>query len=306
MSVYIVIFLSIIFSAFFSGMEIAFISSNKLRLEIDKKQEAFGSRILALFANHPSNYIATMLIGNNVALVIYGIAMGKLLEPIFLQYVTSPSSILFLKTVISTLIILVTAEFLPKTIFRLNANSLLNFFSLPVFILYILLYPITIFTTWISGVLMRFARSSNSDSDNVDSLFGKTDLNNLVNEVSEDDSVANDSEQEIKYFQNALDFSNVKVRDCMVPRTEIEAQDSTVEIEYLKTRFIETGYSKILIYNNDVDNIIGYVHSKDLFKSPESVGNILRQIAIIPETMPANKLLRKFIQDKKKHFNSCR
>ena len=295
----IIIFLSLVFSAFFSGMEIAFISSNKLRLELDIKQGYLTSRVISIFTSRPGDYIATMLVGNNISLVIYGILMAILLEPLISHYTNSESTILIIQTIISTLIILFTAEFLPKTIFRLSPNTALRAFAIPVLVFYILLYPVTKLTIAISGFIlhnfMRVPRNKKAHPN----VFGKIDLDNLVNESNAEHDQQDEPEQEIKLFQNALDFSNVKLRDCMVPRTEIVAFDESVSMEELQSKFIETGLSKILIYRKSTDNIIGYINSKELFKNPSDLQSMIMSLPIVPETMPANKLLQSFIRDHK-------
>ncbi|MCK5463615.1 MAG: HlyC/CorC family transporter [Bacteroidales bacterium] len=293
------ILLSLLFSAFFSGMEIAFFSSNKLRLELDIKQGHLTSRVISIFTSRPGDYIATMLVGNNIALVIYGILMAILLEPFISQFTHSESTILIIQTIISTLIILFTAEFLPKTLFRLSPNTALRVFAIPVLVFYILLYPVTKLTIAISGfILHNFLRVPRNKKAYPDA-FGKIDLDNLVNEGNSEHDEQDEPEQEIKLFQNALDFSNVKLRDCMVPRTEIVAFDESVSIEELRSKFIETGLSKILIYKESTDNIIGYINSKELFKNPSDLPSMIMSLPIVPETMPANKLLQSFIKDHK-------
>jgi CBS domain containing-hemolysin-like protein len=295
----IIILLSLLFSAFFSGMEIAFVSSNKLRLELDIKQGYLTSRVISIFTSRPGDYIATMLVGNNISLVIYGILMAIILEPLISHYTNSESTILITQTIISTLIILFTAEFLPKTIFRLSPNTALRAFAIPVLVFYILLYPVTKLTIAISGFIlhnfMRVPRNKKAHPN----VFGKIDLDNLVNESNAEHDQQDEPEQEIKLFQNALDFSNVKLRDCMVPRTEIVAFDESVSMEELQSKFIETGLSKILIYRKSTDNIIGYINSKELFKNPLDLSSMIMSLPIVPETMPANKLLQSFIKDHK-------
>ncbi len=295
----IIILLSLVFSAFFSGMEIAFVSSNKLRLELDIKQGYLTSRVISIFTSRPGDYIATMLVGNNISLVIYGILMAIILEPLISHYTNSESTILITQTIISTLIILFTAEFLPKTIFRLSPNTALRAFAIPVLIFYILLYPVTKLTIAISGFIlhnfMRVPRNKKAHPN----VFGKIDLDNLVSESNAEHDQQDEPEQEIKLFQNALDFSNVKLRDCMVPRTEIVAFDESVSMEELQSKFIETGLSKILIYRKSTDNIIGYINSKELFKNPLDLSSMIMSLPIVPETMPANKLLQSFIKDHK-------
>ncbi|NBC82071.1 MAG: DUF21 domain-containing protein [Bacteroidetes bacterium] len=299
MNLYLLIVLTLLFSAFFSGMEIAFVSSNKLRLELDKKQTTFPSRLLSVYIEKPSHYIATMLVGNNVALVIYGIAMAQLLEPVFMLFLSSDVTLLILQTLISTLIILITAEFIPKTIFSLNPNTLLVFFALPVYIFYILFYPLTHFIIWLSHNFLKTVLKSNVQSSVPGSFFGKIDLNNLLLEANDENESDQENDPEIRLFQNALDFSSVKIRDCMVPRPEIIALDANASLEEAKKKFAETGFSKILIYQETIDDVLGYIHVKDFFKSPTSVKSIIREVSIVPETMSANKLLRKFIQEQK-------
>jgi len=288
----IIILLSLVLSAFFSGMEIAFVSSNKLRLELDIKQGNLTSWIISIFTSKPGDYIATMLVGNNISLVIYGILMALLLEPLISHYTNSESTTLVFQTIISTLIILFTAEFLPKTIFRLSPNLALRVFAIPVLVFYILLYPITKLTIAISGFILHYFMRVPRNKKAHPNAFGKIDLDNLVNASNTEQNQQDEPEQEIKLFQNALDFSNVKLRDCMVPRTEIVAFDETVSMEELRSKFIETGLSKILIYRESTDNIIGYINSKELFKNPSDLASMIMSLPIVPETMPANKLLR--------------
>jgi len=295
----IIILLSLVLSAFFSGMEIAFVSSNKLRLELDIKQGNLTSWIISIFNSRPGDYIATMLVGNNISLVIYGILMAMLLEPLISHYTNSESTTLVFQTIISTLIILFTAEFLPKTIFRLSPNLALRVFAIPVLVFYILLYPITKLTIAISGFILHYFMRVPRNKKAHPNAFGKIDLDNLVNASNTEQNQQDEPEQEIKLFQNALDFSNVKLRDCMVPRTEIVAFDETVSMEELRSKFIETGLSKILIYRESTDNIIGYINSKELFKNPSDLASMIMSLPIVPETMPANKLLQSFIKDNK-------
>ena len=295
-----IIIASLFLSAFFSGMEIAFIASNKLRIELDRKQGRFSSRIIALFMNNPAQYITTMLIGNNIALVVYGIVMAKILQPLITQYITSSeTAILLIQTIISTFIILITAEFLPKTVFRVIPNLLLNLLSLPVFIFYLVFYPIGKFTIWISNSFLKKFTKGKSINNPYHKVFGKVDLANLVFESQDERSEDEETKTEIKLFQNALDFSNVKLRDCLVPRTEIIALEINSTIDDLKKAFVETGYSKILIYKDTIDNIVGYISSKELFKNPQDIESRMNKISIVPETMPANKLLKMFMQEHK-------
>lgn len=293
-----IILITLIFSAFFSGMEIAFTSANKLRLELDRKQGHISSGLISIFTDNPSQYIATMLVGNNIALVIYGIEMAKLLTPIFENYISSPSSILVLQTILSTIIILITAEFLPKSIFRLHANTLLNFFALPVFLFYLLFYPISKFSTSLSYGIIRILLRTKIKKDKSKPIFGKIDLDHLIGQsaAKEEDGK---HEQELKIFQNALDFSEVRIRDCMIPRTDIEAIDIDANIMELKQRFIETKYSRIPVFKGGIDNIVGYINSKELFKNPQSIKSRLINVDFIPETIRANKVLAMFIKEHK-------
>jgi CBS domain containing-hemolysin-like protein len=299
MDYFVIILISLLFSAFFSGMEIAFISSNKLRLELEKKQRTFPSRITSVFTRNPGQYIATMLVGNNIALVVYGITMALMLEPPIHKFISSEVSVFIIQTIIATIIILITAEFLPKAIFRLKPNLILNALSIPVMAFYILLYPISKSIIGIGNFLMKYVLSTDVSNDNKNNVFGKVDLDHFVkesqNEFHEEDNLQND----IKLFQNALDFSTVKLRECMVPRPEIAAFEIDTPIEEVKQSFIETGFARILVYKNSIDNIIGYINSKDFFKNPKSIRSMLNRIIIAPETMVAQKLLSLFIKEKK-------
>ncbi|MBN2683594.1 MAG: HlyC/CorC family transporter [Bacteroidales bacterium] len=292
------IILTLVFSAFFSGMEIAFVTSNRLRLEMEKQAGNLNSRIIGIVTAKPAQYIATMLIGNNISLVIYGICMAIALTPVILHFTTEDIWVLLIQTLISTLIILLTAEFLPKTLFRINPNAALKFFSIPVFIFYIIFYPFTVFTIFLSDKILKRVFNTPSYDDKKKTVFGKVDLDDLISE-SQSGSDNSEVDHELKIFQNALDFSDIKLRECMVPRNEIIAQELNTEMDILKNTFVESGISKILIYKESIDNIIGYVHSSELFKNPKSIRNILRTIPIVPETMTANKLLSIFIQQRK-------
>lgn len=296
MSYLLIIILTLVLSAFFSGMEIAFVSSNKLRIEIDRKQGYLGSRIISVFTEHPGQYIATMLVGNNIALVIYGIIMAIVLEPVIRLVTASEAAIMLIQTIVSSLIILFLAEFLPKVVFRLSPNTSLRIFSIPVFLFYITLYPVTRMTLLISNLVIRTLTRTAIKKETV--VFGKVDLDHLVSELPMEDAGKPESEHEMKIFQNALDFSNVRIRDCMVPRPEIIALGDDCQLDELKLKFIETGLSKILIYKETTDNIIGYVNTKSLFKNPDYLESLILPLPIVPETMPANKLLGVFIRDR--------
>ncbi|MFV0366153.1 MAG: hemolysin family protein [Mangrovibacterium sp.] len=290
------IIMMVLFSAFFSGMEIAFVSANKMRMELDKKSDSISARILAIFSNHPGQYIATMLVGNNIALVVYGIAFARLLDPYLQNLHLHPSLMLLLQTIISTLIILFTAEFLPKTIFRINPNGALSFFALPLFLFYIIFFPITKITMGFSNLLLKTVfKGDDEEADKA--VFSRVDLDHFVNEQDGMKEVSDDKlENEVKLFRNALEFSKVKLRETMVPRTEIVALEVGASLDELKALFIDSGYSRILFYEDNIDNIVGYVHHSMLFTHPESLRQRMKKILIVPESMPASRLLSKFIQ----------
>ncbi|MFV8343448.1 hemolysin family protein [Flavobacterium sp. XS2P39] len=280
-----IIILCLILCAFFSGMEIAFISSNKIYLEIEKKQDNFISRILTKLTEKPSKFIAAMLIGNNIALVIYGFFIGELLMHWLdvLGYHFSTWLSLIIQVVIATLIVLITAEFLPKVFFQIYANTLIRVFAIPAYVFYMLFYFVSTFFIWVSDfVLKKFFKT---EGDQVQLYFSKVELGNYITEQM---STVEDNEEvdsEILMFQNALEFSGVKARDVMSPRTEIAAIDLYDAIEDLNKLFIETGYSKIVVYQNSLDDIVGYVHSFDLFKKPSSIKEIVISVEFVPETI---------------------
>lgn len=291
-------------SAFFSGMEIAFVSSSKLRVEMDKAaKEGITSRILSIFYAHPNNFISTLLVGNNIALVVYGILMAQIID----QFILSPLGWqddgplqLTIQTVISTIIVLVTGEFLPKTIFRLNPNGMMNAFALPAYLCYIVLYPISKFTSGLSKTLLWMVGAKVKPVTN-DKSFSKVDLDDLIQRNI--DHVGDESEinEEVKIFQNALDFSTTKIRDCIVPRTEIDAVSIDTPLETLKNQFVESGHSKIIVYREDIDDIVGFVHSSEMFrlKAGDAWTGSIREMPIVPETMTAQKLMKQFMQEKK-------
>ncbi len=285
------ILISVALSAFFSGMEIAYVSSNKLRLELDKKQGLLYSRIINVFTSNPSRYIATMLVGNNIALVIFGLLMALVLEPIISRYTQSAIALLAFQTLISALVILLLAEFLPKTLFRINPNGTLKIFALPVLIFYLVLYPITRFTIIISDFILKYIAGFPTQSKDVNT-FGKVDLDHLVTEGQTENGEEQDENTEFKLFQNVLDFSTVKVRDCMVPRPEVVAFEETASMEEIRQKFVATGLSKILIYRENIDNVLGYVNSKVLFNQPKSIKEVIMTLPIVPETMPAHSLFK--------------
>ncbi|RUT78153.1 hemolysin family protein [Ancylomarina longa] len=294
-----IVFLMLALSAFFSGMEIAFITANKLRMEIDRSKNTISGRIISIFSRYPGNYISTMLVGNNIALVVYGIIMAKILEPYIHIWTNSASLVLTIQTVTSTLLILVTAEFIPKTLFRINPNLALNLFALPVMFFYILFYPITIITMLFSKNIIHKVLNTKISGENATQVFGKIDLDHLVQEGQETQAIAQEEIHDIKIFRNALDFSKVKLRECIVPRNEIEALEQNCSIAEITQKFIETGYSRILIYKDSIDDIIGYVHSSVIFKKPQSIKTALSRIIYVPETMAAHKLLNLFTKEQK-------
>ena len=292
------ILVSLAFSAFFSGMEISYVSANKLRFELDKKDKSLTSKILDVFFHNPNQFISTMLVGNNIALVVYGLQMAILLEPWIAQFVDQEALIVLIQSIISTILILFTGEFIPKTIFKIDPNFFLRLFALPLYLIYILLYPISKFSSLLSFLILRIAGVKNLKDSGVYTL-GKVDLDYFIQQSIEDAPQDSEMYTEVKIFQNALEFSNVKVRDCIVPRTEIVACDKEVSTDELRSRFIETGLSKILIYDENIDNIIGYIHSSELFKHPDNWLEQLCKVSIVPETMAANKLMRVLMQEKK-------
>jgi putative hemolysin len=298
MESWIIITLSLAFSAFFSGIEIAFISANRLRIELESKQGLLSSRIIStFFLSAPSRFIGTMLVGNNVCLVIYGILMASMLEPSLHYYFRSDVTVLVVQTIISTLIILITAEFLPKALFRINPNQTIKVFAVPVLLLYILLYPVVILTVGLSNFILRDLFRIKMEEGRL--AFDRIDLDNYLREVTSHDEDREVRDHEIQIFQNALDFSSRRVRDSMIPRPEIEALEVNSSINELKQKFIETGLSKILIYKDTIDEIIGYVHSWEMFRKPENIRSVLLPVLIIPETMASQEAMTLFIQEHK-------
>ena len=295
-----IILITMLASAFFSGMEIAFFSSDKLRLELDKGKNRLNGKIISIFNRNPGQYIATLLVGNNIALVVYSLAFEKAVDPFFLKINVDETLKLILLTTVSTIIILIVAEFLPKAIFRINPNLALNVLALPVALFYILFYPVTKFATGVSKLVLKYLFKVKIEQKKEERVFGRIDLNNLFGEMDRKNA---DSKQkldsEIKLFQNALDFSKLKIRDCMIPRTDIIMIGVNEEIEMLRQKFSETGFSKIMIFQDHSDNIIGYVHSSDLFNNPVDIQSCLRKISFVPETMEANKLLSILLHEHK-------
>lgn len=273
-------------SAFFSGMEIAFVSVDKLRFEMERKPGVV-SRILDYFFRNPNNFISTMLVGNNIALVIYGILMAQFIEANIL-----------VQTIISTLIILVTGEFLPKTLFKINPNLMLRVCAFSLAICYVILFPISKIASGLSYLFLRiFGMKINKDAS--DKAFTKVDLDYFIQSSIDNADSREEIDAEVKIFQNALDFSNIKIRDCIVPRTEVVAVDLTTTLEDLKTLFVESGISKIIVYDGNIDNVVGYIHSSEMFRNPTDWRNNVKEVPIVPETMAAHKLMKLFMQQKK-------
>lgn len=302
----IIITLSLVFSAFFSGMEIAFVSANKIHIEIEKKQEGLLAKILTRLTKKPSKFIATMLIGNNIALVVYGLYMGELLMNWFIKILPSSNAFvqamltdfsLFTQTVISTLIILVTAEFLPKVLFQIYANTLLKFLALPAYMFYVLFSVLSEFVMKVSDFILK--TFFKTDGDEVQLAFSKIELGDYITEQMETVEEEDIIDSEIQIFQNALEFSEVKAREVMVPRTEIMAVELHETPKNLAKLFTETGYSKILVYKDTIDNIIGYVHSYELFKKPKTIKSILLPVEFVPETMLIHDILNVLTKKRK-------
>jgi CBS domain containing-hemolysin-like protein len=280
-------------------MEIAFVSSNKIYLEIEKKQDGFISKILTKLTEKPSKFIAAMLIGNNIALVVYGFFMGKILVNSidYLGYHFSDLLSLLIQTVVSTLIVLITAEFLPKVFFQIYSNNLIKFFAVPAYIFYVLFYFISTFLIWVSDfVLKKFFRT---EGDQIQLYFSKVELGNYITEQMSAVEDNQEVDSEIQIFQNALEFSGVKARDVMTPRTEIVSVDLFDSVAELKDLFVETGYSKIVVCENSLDEIIGYVHSFDLFKKPKNIKSIVISVEFVPETIYIKDVLNLLIKKRK-------
>lgn len=292
---------SMVFSAFFSGMEIAFISSNRLRAEMDREKNGLSQRAIDVFYRHPNNFVSTMLVGNNIALVVYGILFARIFDATLFASLSDGARVTA-DTLLSTVVVLFTGEFLPKTIFKSNPNTMLTIFALPAYLCYLVLYPISRFSTFLSRGLLRLV-GVRMPKESEDKEFTKVDLDFLVQSSIDNAKDEDEIEEEVKFFHNALDFADTKVRDCMVPRTEIDAIDiDDCTIEKLKSKFIESGHSKIIVYREDIDHIIGYIHSSEMFtltSKSENLEDHIQQMLFVPETMAARKLMQIFLQQKK-------
>lgn len=300
-SLYFGIITCLLFSAFFSGIEIAFISADKLHIEVMSKNGTFSGKVLSRFATKRSSFLATMLVGNNLSIVLYGILMAKLVEPWLYQVLpltfTEDIVVLILQSLIATIVVLITAEFLPKSLFLLDPDKMLSFFALPTALVYYALYPVVFLIVGISRfIITKILRFDYSEDKPV---FGLTDLNNYVKKNILNIEKETDAEIDAKIFNNAIEFKTIRVRECMLPRTEIQAVDVNDDISDLKDAFIETGHSKILVYRDSIDDVIGYCHSLEMFKKPTRIKDILTPIVIVPETMLANELLIQFITEHK-------
>lgn len=294
LSVIVITVVSVVLSAFFSGMEIAFTSANRLRMEIDRKRGGIVGRIIDLFAAKPGEYITTMLVGNNIVLVIYSLYMAKLIHLLAAKMgVPMADDSVVIETIISTLIIIFFGEFTPKSLFKMRPNAIFRAMVLPVYVIYLLLFPLAKLTTLLAFALLRLFGLKVKEEHNIKS-FGKVDLENLIDESVESGErvPAND----IKIFQNALDFSDLRVRDCMVPRVDVEAVEVDTTIEELTRRFIDTNFSRLFVWEESIDNIVGYVTTKSLFRKPQSISEILMPVRYVPETMETERLMGEMIR----------
>lgn len=296
-----ILIFALFFSALFSGLEIAFLSSDRLRFEMDLEQRTFSSRLLERFFRNPNIYISTMLVGNNIALVVYSTMMAHLIESLLPNGFNKGDYeflLVLVETLVSTAIVIVVAEYLPKTLFRINPNRKLNIFAFPIWLIYIILYPVSLFTTWLSRMILRLF-GVKIDKEHTEKAFSKVDLDYFVQSGLQGGDRNGEPDSEVRIFQNVLDFSNVKTRDCMVPRNEICAVEKNVSPDKLREQFIETGYSKILVYDGDMDHIIGYIHSSELFRHKKDWRDHIQTVPFVPETLAAQKLMKQLMARKK-------
>lgn len=289
---------TMMFSAFFSGMEIAFVSSNRMLAEMERGKNTLEQKIISYFYRHPNNFVSTMLVGNNIALVIYGILFAQIFDATLFASLGDGERVTA-DTIASTIVVLFTGEFIPKLIFKSNPNTMLSLFSLPAMGCYIILYPISRFATMLSNIMLRVVGVKVQKNED-DIGFSKVDLDYLVQSSIDNAQNQDDIEEEVRIFHNALDFSDTKVRDCMVPRTEIEAIDiDEATVEELKNAFIETGFSKLVVYKDDIDHVVGYIHSSEMFRNDKNWKDNIRTLPFVPETMAARKLMHIFMQQKR-------
>lgn len=297
MNIIIGIIITLVLSAFFSGMEIAFVSSNRLLAEMDKEKNGVAQRCLDVFFKNPNGFVSTMLVGNNIVLVVYGILFAMLFDSTIFKTLDEGSR-LAADTILSTIIVLFTGEFLPKTFFKSNPNRLLTFFAPLAYVFYVILWPISRFSTFLSRIFLRMI-GIKMEKETDPGSFTKVDLDDLVQSSIENARNSDEIEDEVKIFQNALDFRDTKVRDCMIPRTEINAVERNCSPDELLQKFIESGNSKIVVYDGDIDHIIGYIHSSEMFRNPADWHDSVREMPFVPETMAARKLMQMFLQQKK-------
>ena len=290
------IVVTMLLSAFFSGMEIAFVSSNRMLAEVDKDKMGIARKPMQVFYDHPNDFVSTMLVGNNIVLVVYGMLVAKLLDSTVFRTLDDVSAVT-LDTIVSTIIILFTGEFLPKMLFKSNPNKMLRFFAFPAFISYVVLWPISRFSTQLSRLLLRIV-GIKVPRQEPDEEFSKVDLDYLVQSSIDNAKNTDDIDDEVKIFQNALDFADCKVRECMIPRTEICAVEDTCSLDELMRAFVGSGKSKVIVYHEDIDHIIGYIHSSEMFRARGEWLSNVRSMPFVPETMTARKLMHNFLQHK--------
>jgi len=289
--------ITLLFSAFFSAAEIAFISSNKLLFELENKTSSITFKILNKFYSNGNQFISCMLLGNNIALVIYGLFMARALTPFLAHFFSGDLLILLIQLLIATLFIIFAGEFIPKTVARFNPNLFLSLFAIPLYIIYIILYPVSKFASWIANLILRILGVKISVGNH--KRLGRHDLDYFIQKTIEETPENVELDTEVRFFQNAMEFSQVKVRDCMVPRTEIIAVGKEVSLEELTSKFVETGFSKIIVYEGDIDNIVGYIHSWELFVQPDDWTKSIVSLIVVPENMAANKLMKTMLAEKK-------
>lgn len=298
-TIYLHILTAMVFAAFFSGVETAFASASKMRFQLDTHRQGLISKLLALYYRHPDDFVTTLLTGYNLSLVVYGILVAQAVESWLPAMVTAyPGILLLIEIVIAACVILITGEFLPKTVFRINPNRTMTVFALPMFLLYVVLYPLAKVLSLLGRGLLRLT-GNRIDRTATRNALGKTDLDYFIQSSLPANEDEENLDPEVRIFQNALDFSNIKIRDCIVPRTEIQAVDTSTSLDDLKLHFIESGHSKLIVYQGNIDNIVGYIHSSELFRHPEDWTSHVRQVPIVPETMAAQKLMEIFMQQKK-------
>lgn len=299
MEIIIGIILSMLFSALFSGAEMAFVSADKMRLELSNPEKTLTGSILSRFYRNKNNFISTLLVGNNIALVVYSVCMARFIGDFWLSRITNNEVlILVIQTFLSTLIILFTGEFLPKTFFKLQSNKLLPILAVPLYLCYFVLYPISRFTSSFSTFLLKMG-GIKASKETQEKAFSKIDLDHFIQSSLGSDPNEEELEPEVRIFQNALDFTQTKVRDCAIPRTEIIAIPLTVDVETLKSKFVETGFSKILVFDQNIDSILGYIHSSEMFRHPDDWQKQIQQMPFVPESMNASKMLKLFMAQKK-------